>query len=246
MSKQLEGRIALITGANRGIGLAIAEEYAREGAHCLLSGRNLAALEALAARLRATGGKADAIAIDMEDEESIRAGIATIASKFPRLDIYVANAASLGARLPITSYPLDVWKQTFQINVHANLLMLQGLDPLLKKSDAGRVIFLSAQVATVAKVGTGSYAVSKAALEALARVYMIEGSGSAIRVNTVSPMATRTEMRAKAAPTEDPMTLKTPAEIAPLFVELGLPSCQRQGEWINADQWLNARKGAAK
>ncbi|MES2534778.1 MAG: SDR family NAD(P)-dependent oxidoreductase [Pseudomonadota bacterium] len=246
MSRQLEGRIALITGANRGIGLAIAEEYAREGAICLLAGRNMKALEALVSRLRAAGAKAEAISIDMENDDSIRAGIATIASRFPRLDTFVANAASLGARLPVTSYPLDVWKQTFQINVHANLLMLQGLDPLLKKSDAGRVIFLSAQVATVAKAGTGSYAVSKAALEALARVYMIEGSGSAIRVNTVSPMATRTEMRARAAPTEDPMTLKTPAQIAPLFVELALPSCERQGEWINADNWLKTQTGAAK
>lgn len=246
MSRQLEGRIALITGANRGIGLAIAHEYAREGAECLLAGRNLSALEAVATSLKAAGGKATVIALDLENDLSIAAALDFITKTFPRLDIFVANAASLGARLPIIAYPLDVWKQTFQINVHANLLMLQGLDPLLKKSEAGRVIFLSAQVATVAKAGTGSYAVTKAALEALARIYMIEGKGSAIRVNTVSPMATRTEMRARAAPTEDPMTLKTPEDIAPLFVELALPSCDRQGEWINADHWLKVRSGDAK
>ncbi|MDO9404144.1 MAG: SDR family NAD(P)-dependent oxidoreductase [Polaromonas sp.] len=246
MSGQLSGRIALITGANRGIGLEIAKEYAREGAECILAGRNLEALQTLAAGFKAAGGKAHAIELDQEDDESIRAATARIARDFPRLDVFIANAASLGARLPIISYPLDVWRQTFQINVHANLLLLQGLDPLLRKSASGRVVFLSAQVATMAKVGTGSYAVSKAALESLARVYMIEGQDTPIRVNTVSPMATRTEMRARAVPAEDPMTLKTPAEIAPLFVELGLASCTLQGEWINADKWLEARKAGRK
>ena len=153
----------------------------------------------------------------------------------------MANAASLGARKPIISYPMDTWRQTFQVNVHANLLLLQGLDALLKKSDAGRVIILSAQVATVAKAGTGSYAVSKAALESLARVYMIEAKDTPIRVNTVSPMATRTKMRADAAPSEDPMTLKPPEAIASLFVELAMPSCALQGEWINADKWLASK-----
>lgn len=246
MGGQLEGRVALVTGANRGIGLAIAREYAREGAQCLIAGRNVAALEKVAASINGAGGKAKAIPMDLEDDASIRSAIAQVARLAPRLDIFVANAAALGARVAITKYPIDVWRQTFQVNVHANLLLLQGLDPLLKKSDAGRVIIMSAQVATVAKIGTGSYAVSKAALEALARVYMIEGKDSAIRVNTVSPMATRTEMRAKAAPTEDPMTLKTPESIASLFVELGLPSCQRQGEWINADKWLEAKAGGKK
>lgn len=246
MKKQLEGRVALITGANRGIGLAIAREYANQGAHCLIGGRNVAALEQEAASINASGGKATVIPMDLEDDASIRAATAHIASLTPRLDIFVANAASLGARLAITKYPLDVWKQTFQINVHANLLLLQGLDALLRKSDAGRVIILSAQVATVAKVGTGSYAVSKAALEALARVYMIEAQDTPIRVNTVSPMATRTSMRAKAAPSEDPMTLKTPESIVSLFVELGLPSCERQGEWINADKWMEAKNGGNK
>lgn len=246
MSKQLQGRIALITGANRGIGLAICKEYASQGAECILAGRNVLALEEVANALRTDGGKATVVRMDLEDDASIRAATAEIAQKFPRLDIFVANAASLGARMPIVSYPLEVWRQTFQINVHANLLLLQGLDSLLRKSDAGRIIFLSAQVATTAKAGTGSYAVSKAALEAIGRVYMIESADTPIRVNTVSPMATRTEMRARAAPGEDPMTLKTPDEIAPLFVELALPSCARQGEWINADKWLESRKGGQK
>lgn len=243
MDGRLKGRIALITGANRGIGLAIAREYAREGAHCLIAGRDAAALEKVARDIMGTGGSASVIPMDLEDDASILSAVSQIGSMTPHLDIFVANAASLGARLAITNYPLEVWKQTFQINVHANLLLLQGLDALLRKSDAGRVIIMSAQVATIGKAGTGSYAVSKAALEALARVYMIESQDSAIRINTVSPMATRTEMRARAAPSEDPMTLKTPESIAPLLVELGLPSCTKQGEWINADKWMASRAG---
>lgn len=243
MPKLLDGRTALITGANRGIGLAIAREYARQGANCILAGRNLEALEEVAGELRGSGAQATVVELDQENDASIEAATKILRGTFSKLDIFVANAASLGARLPIASYPLDIWRQTFQINVHANLLLLQGLDPLLKKSDSGRIIFLSAQVATVAKAGTGSYAVSKAALEALARVYMIEAKDSPIRVNTVSPMATRTEMRAKAAPSEDPTTLKTPDEIAPLFVELGSSDCELQGAWINADEWLASKQG---
>ena len=246
MTGQLAGRIALITGANRGIGNAIAREYAREGAQCILAGRNMAGLDRVAAEIKAAGGKASALLLDLENPASIQAAVDQIAKSYPRLDIFVANGAALGARLPITQYPMDVWKQTFQINVHANLQLLQGLDPLLRKSDAGRVLFLSAAVATNAKAGTGSYAVTKAALEAVARIYAIEGKGSAIRVNTVSPGATRTEMRARAAPDEDPMTLKTPEDIAPLFVELALPSCDRQAEWIAADDWLKSAKGAKR
>jgi NAD(P)-dependent dehydrogenase (short-subunit alcohol dehydrogenase family) len=158
-----------------------------------------------------------------------------------RLDVFVANAASLGARVPLIKYPLDTWTQTFRINVDANLILLAELDPLLKASDSARIIMLSAKVATAGKATTGSYAVTKAALEAMVRIYVVESAGTAIRINIVSPGPTRTLMRAKAAPEEDPMTLKTPEAIAPLFVELGTSDCRRQGEWIDADVWLAAR-----
>ena len=243
MTGQLTGRIALITGANRGVGLAIAKAYAREGAECLLAGRNVAAVERVAAEIKAAGGKASALPLDLEQVESIQALIAQIAKTYPRLDVFVANAAVLGARVAITKYPLEVWKQTFQVNVHANLLLLQGLDPLLRKSDAGRVVVLTAGVARTPKVGTGSYAVSKAALEAMTGIYALEGAGSAMRVNMVNVGPTRTEMRARAVPDEDPMTLKTPEDIAPLFVELASPACKRQGEWVVADDWMKTRKG---
>ena len=242
MTASLAGRIALITGANRGIGVAIAREYAREGAQCLLAGRNMPALEGVAAGINASGGSASALQLDLESDDSIRAAIAQVSKTLPRLDVFVANAALLGARVAITTYPIDVWRQTFQVNVHANLLLLQGLDPLLRRSDAARVLFLSADVARTPKLATGSYAVTKAALGAMAGIYALEGKASSIKANIVSPGATRTSMRARAAPDEDPMTLKTPEDIAPLFVELALPSCTRHGEWISADEWFKARK----
>ena len=241
MTGQLAARIALITGANRGIGLGIAREYAREGARCLLAGRNMAALERVASEINASGGSASALHLDLEKVESVQAAVEHVSRTYPRLDIFVANAAALGARVAIAKYPLEAWKQTFQVNVHANLLLLQGLDPLLRKSDAGRVVVVTAGVARTPKAGTGSYAVSKAALEAMTGIYALEGAGTPIRANMVNVGPTRTEMRARAVPNEDPMTLKTPEDIAPLFVELALPSCNRQGEWIVADEWMKTR-----
>jgi len=238
MSKLLEGRTALITGANRGIGLAIARAYASEGARCVLAGRNSAALGQVAAEI----GDASVLALDLGQPESIRAATRSFAATHARLDILVVNGAVLGARKPLIEYPFDVWVQTFQSNVHANLLLLQGLDALLKKSDAGRIIVVSTGVARTAKAGSGSYAISKAALEMMAMVYAQEVAGTPIRVNMVNPGPTRTLMRASVAPSEDPMTLKPPEAIAPLFVELGSSACTRQTEWINADDWLKEKR----
>jgi NAD(P)-dependent dehydrogenase (short-subunit alcohol dehydrogenase family) len=242
MARKLENRTALITGANRGIGLAIARAYAKEGAKVLLAGRNDAALKRVQAEIAAAGGTALPFAVDLEDADSVRALAEAIKRQFSSLDIFVANAASLGARVPLVRYPLETWIQTFKVNVNANLILLGALDPLLKASDSARIIVLSANVATQGKATTGSYAVSKAALEAMVRIYLVESKATPIRVNIVSPGPTRTEMRARAAPEEDPMTLKTPEDIAPLFVELGSPGCTRQAQWIDAEAWLKSLK----
>lgn len=232
MAKELEGRIALITGANRGIGLAVAKAFAAEGARCILAGRNLAALESTARAL----GNASVLPLDLDDPEAIRKATRSVAA----LDILVANAAVLGARVPLKDYPLEAWLHAFQTNVHANLLLLQGLDALLRKSDAGRVIVVTSGAARTARAGGGSYAVTKAALEMMAAVYAQEVAGTPVRINMLNPGPTRTAMRAQVAPSEDPMTLKTPEDIAPLFVELASPACKRQAEWINADVWLKS------
>ena len=182
------------------------------------------------------------LAVTLDDPASVTRLAHDVASLTDRLDVFVANAASLGARKPLVDYPLDAWQRTFRVNVEANLLLLQGLDPLLRASDAARVIMLSAGVARQGKATTGSYAVSKAALEAIVRIYAVEAKDTAIRINVVNPGPTRTTMRARAAPDEDPMSIKTPEDIAPLFVELAVPDCQRQGEVVNADTWLAERR----
>jgi NAD(P)-dependent dehydrogenase (short-subunit alcohol dehydrogenase family) len=245
MAKKLENRTALITGANRGIGLAIARAYAAEGARVLLAARNEAALKRVQSEIAAAGGEARTFAVDLEDAASVRALAASIKREFSSLDVFVANAASLGARVPLVRYPLETWRQTFRINVDANLILLGELDPLFRASDSARIVMLSANVATQGKATTGSYAVSKAALEAMVRIYVVESKGTSIRINVVSPGPTRTEMRARAAPEEDPMSIKPPEAVAPLFVELATRECRRHGEWLNADDWLAGRTAAA-
>jgi NAD(P)-dependent dehydrogenase (short-subunit alcohol dehydrogenase family) len=214
----------------------------REGARCILSGRNSAAVRDAAGRL--AGGDVIPLDLDLERPASIAAAIDAVAA-LGRLDIFVANGALLGARAPMLQYPLDVWRQVFQANVHANLQLIQGLDPLLRTSDAGRVIFVTSGAARRLQPGGGSYAASKAALDALATIYAREVAATRIRVNSVAPEPTRTEMRARVAPDEDPLTLKTPQDIAPLFVELVLPDCARHGERIDANEWLAKRRGCA-
>ncbi len=240
MTRLLEGRTALITGASSGIGVAVARGFAREGARLILAARNSASLDRVVADIHAAGGEARALTVDLESADAIRAMTASIAAMTPRLDIFVANAALGGVRTPLTQYPLDVWVRLFQVNVHANLLLLAGLDPLLRKSDAGRVIFVSTTVTKQFKANTGAYAVSKAALEAMASLYAVEVAGTPIRINMLNPGPTRTDMRAEAYPDEDPMALKPPEKLVPLFLELASPGCTRQAKYIRAEAWLAA------
>jgi NAD(P)-dependent dehydrogenase (short-subunit alcohol dehydrogenase family) len=229
---RLKDRIALITGASRGLGRAVAEAFAREGAHVLLLARSRKALEQVDDRIRQGGDKATLIPLDLADGKAIDALGPTLYERFGRLDILVGNAAILGRLSPLIHIPSEHWERSFAVNVTANWRLIRTLDPLLRRSDAGRVIFVTSGVARSARAHWAPYSVTKAALEALAKTYANETADSAIKVNVVDPGATATSMRAEAYPGEDQAKLPTPETVAEAFVPLAMPDWTRSGEVI--------------
>ena len=232
MTERLKDRIALITGASRGIGRAVALQFAREGAHVLLLARARTALEEVDDAIKESGGKATLIPLNLTDGKRIDALGPTLYERFGRLDILVGNAAILGRLSPLTHIPSEHWERVIATNLTANWRLIRTLDPLLRRSDAGRVIFVTSTVAHTAKAYWAPYSVSKAALEILAKTYANETADSAIKVNIVDPGATATRMRAEAYPGEDQATLRTPEEVAEVFIELVLSSFTETGRLI--------------
>ena len=230
---RLAGRIALITGASRGIGRAAALRYAQEGATVVLVSRTQGALEELDDEIRALGRSAVLVPMDITDYGKIDQVGAALYERFKRLDILVGNAGALGTLTPMGHISPQEWDRVIAINLTANWRMVRSFDPLLRQSDAGRVIFVTSRAAQRPNAYWGSYAVTKAALEMMAKVYAIEVEKTAIRVNLLNPGATRTRMRAEAYPGEDPETLKTPDALADLFVEMALPSFTKNGEVVS-------------
>lgn len=226
----LSGRVALVTGASRGIGAAVAKAYAKAGAHVILTSRTTGALEEVDDAIRAAGGKATIMPLNMLDLDKIDVMGPAIAEKFGRLDIVVGNAAMLGSLTPLGHVDAKEWARVMDLNVNANFRLLRTLDPLLRASDAGRVIMVSSSLAQTPRAYWGAYAVSKAALESLAKVYAAETVTTPMRVNLIDPGATRTAMRAKAYPGEDPAKSKTPEDTVPLFLQLASPACTCHGE----------------
>lgn len=236
-------RTALVTGASRGLGRVVAETLARQGVRCLLLAREGDALREAEQAVRAAGSAdARALPFDLETMDGPGALAAALARLTDRLDIVVANAALGGVRVPLPEYPPELWRRLFQVNVHAVQALLAATHPLLARSPGGRVVFVSTGVARRWKAHTGAYGASKAALEAIAGIYAAETAATPIRANVVNPGPTRTAMRAEAFPDEDPGSLKTPEDIAPLFAELCAPECSRHGEVIDADAWLAQRQ----
>jgi NAD(P)-dependent dehydrogenase (short-subunit alcohol dehydrogenase family) len=218
--KPLLGRIALVTGATRGIGRAVAVAMAQAGAHVIATGRTAGALEDVDDEIRAMGGEATLLTLNMKHGEKIDALGPTIFNRWGKLDVVVANAGILGTLSPLGHVSVESWAETLEINLTANWRLIRTLDPVLKLSDAGRAIFVTSGAASAKNAYWGPYAVSKAGLEALVKTYAHEIATTNIRVNLINPGPIRTGMRGKAFPGEDPMTLKTPADIAPLFVKL--------------------------
>lgn len=244
MSKRLEDKIAVITGASRGIGRAVALAFAREGAHTILVARSVAGLEAVDDEISQAGGNATLVPLDLTDFDGIDRLGASIFERWGKLDIAVGNAAILGTLTPLTHITPKDWSALLDINITANWRLIRSLDPLLRRSEAGRAIFVSTSKGVVhgGRPYWGGYATTKAALEAMVKTYANECEKTPVRVNIIDPGAVRTEMRAQAMPGEDPQTLPPPAEVAKLFVTLAEASYTGNGEIVNYEAWRPANR----
>jgi NAD(P)-dependent dehydrogenase (short-subunit alcohol dehydrogenase family) len=239
-NKDLKDRIIVVTGASRGIGYHTALAAAAAGAHVIAIARTIGALEELDDQIRGIGERATLVPFDLTDFDAIDRLGAALYERWGRVDGLIGNAGELGAITPLGHMNVKEWDKIFAVNVTANWRLIRSLDPLLKKSDAGRSVFLSSNAAHSCKPYWGAYSASKAALEVLARTYANENMETNITCNLVNPGAMRTAMRAKAMPGEDPETLPHPSEIAPTLVHLMMPEILEtgmlfdfpRGDWI--------------
>lgn len=216
MTSEFQDRVAVVTGASRGIGRAAALHLAAAGAHVVAVARTQGALEELDDEIKATGkGSATLVPMDLTDYPAIDRLGAALYERFGRVDMVLGNAGVLGSLSPLGHIDPKKWDQVMAVNVTANWRLIRSLDPLLRAAPAARCLFVSSGAAQSAKAFWGPYSVSKAALEALVKTYANETRQSAIRANLLNPGPLRTAMRKQAMPGEDPMTLKTPEDLAP-------------------------------
>lgn len=225
----LSGRVAVVTGASRGIGYFIARELAAAGAHVIAVARTVGGLEELDDQIKAAGGQATLVPLDLADMAGIDRLGGAIHERWGKLDILVANAAVLGVIAPIGHVEAKTFDKVMTINVTATWRLIRSVDPLLRLSDAGRAIVLSSSLAHSARAFWAPYAASKAAVEAMTRSWAHETENLPLRVNAADPGATRTAMRAQAVPGEDPETLPHPSEIAKRIVPLASPTLKETG-----------------
>lgn len=233
-TKRLEGRVALITGASHGIGRAVAQRFAAEGATVIALGRNVGALEELDDEIRADGGKLVLLPMDLTMYEKIDAMGASIYERFGKLDIVVGNAGLLGELAPVGHIDTQVFENTYATNVTANFRLIRSVDKLLRLSDAGRAIFVTSNASSKGRAFWGLYASTKAALESLVLSYAQELEETPVRVNLINPGRIRTKMRAEAYPGENPETLPTAESITDVFVDLAAADCTRHAEVVDA------------
>ena len=229
MSPPLAGKIALVTGASRGIGYATALALARAGAHIVAVARTVGGLEELDDAIGAAGGSATLVPLDLKDYAGIARLGTALSERYRRLDILIGNAGLLGPLSPLSHVEPKAWEDVIAVNVTANWHLIRSMDGLLRASGAGRVVFVTSGIATNPRAYWGPYAISKAALDALARTYAAETATTNVRVNLFSPGPTRTRMRATAMPGEDPLSLKPPEPVAEKILELCMPEFQETG-----------------
>jgi NAD(P)-dependent dehydrogenase (short-subunit alcohol dehydrogenase family) len=231
----LQGRLALVTGASRGIGAAIAEALAAQGAHIILVARTSSALEQIDDRIHVAGGSATIAPLDLTDGESIGKLAGAVAERWGKLDMLVLNAAMLGSLTPVEHIDPKEYARVISTNLLANQALIATFDPLLRKSDKAEVVALTSSVGTEPRAFWGAYGSSKAALETLLCAYADETAHTKrIRVHIVDPGATRTRMRQNAFPGEEPDRLKSPEVVAAAIVQR-LQSDAVSGEKIRVD-----------
>jgi NAD(P)-dependent dehydrogenase (short-subunit alcohol dehydrogenase family) len=233
MTLPLASRIALVTGASRGIGYATARALAEAGAHVVALARTQAGLEELDDDIRKDGGSATLVPLNLTDFEGITRLGAALHERHGRLDILVGNAGVAGPSSPLGHIELKPWNDVMAINVTANFQLIRCMEPLLKKSDAGRAVFITSAAASKASAYLGPYAASKAALETLVRVWAQETASSPIRVNLFNPGPIRTRMRATVFPGEDPLTLDTPDQAAEFILPMCAPDWTETGKFYD-------------
>ncbi len=238
-SEKLSGKVALITGGSRGIGRAIASAYADQGAGVFICGRNPADIAATVDAVRRAGGIIDGTSGDIARPDDVRRIVGQAVQRFSAIDILVNNASLLGPRVAIAEYDFADWRKVLDVNLNGLFLITHAVLPFMLARRSGAIINLTSGVGRVGKAKWGAYAVSKAALEGFTQVLADELRGEGIRVNSVNPAATRTQMRAEAYPAEDPLTLPTPESIMPLFVYLASDeSLAVSGQALSAREWV--------
>jgi NAD(P)-dependent dehydrogenase (short-subunit alcohol dehydrogenase family) len=237
--KILLGKVALITGGSRGIGRAIAAAYARAGARVIICGRNFADVEDAVREIRARGGEIDGVTGDVSRAQDVQRIVTAALERFGVIDVLVNNASVLGPRETIAKFPLEAWEEVIRINLTGLFLVTHEVLPTMLARRSGSIINVTSGVGRAGKAKWGAYAVSKAGLECFTQLLAEEVESAGIRVNAVNPAATRTQMRARAYPAEDPMTLPTPDEVVPIFMYLASDASHEiTGQSLNARDWL--------
>ena len=233
MTKPLANRIALVTGASRGIGHASALALAAAGAHVVAVARTVGGLEELDDAIRAGGGTATLVPLDLKDYAGIDRLAAALRERYGRLDILIGNAGILGPLSPLDHVPQAEWDDMIAINVTANWRLIRAFADLLKASDAGRAVFITSAIVHAARAYWGPYSATKAALDSLARAFAAETVSTKVRVNLIGPGPIRTRMLATAMPSLDMANIDKPEKVAQAVVALSLPSMTETGQYFD-------------
>lgn len=228
--RRLEGRLALVTGASRGIGAAVAKRFAAEGAHVIAVARTVGGLEELDDAIRALGGTTTLVTLDLREFDKIDQMGAALYQRFGKLDVLVGNAGVLGGFSPMGHYAPATWAEVIETNLTANWRLIRSLDPLLRLSGTGRAIFTTCAAGRETLPYWGPYAASKAALESMVKIYAGEVERTPLRVNLVDPGIVRTNLRAQGFPGEDRSKLRAPEDVTEPFVAAAEAGCTRNGE----------------